>query len=394
MTIFSLPQNTHLRMTLKDMPPAPPLAPSAPPPLQPPPTNTCPLTTPPPGPPPGVVVASPHIYYNMAQTYNISPFISHSLYSQYMTMYKQILELTTDSYISIIRTYHSFTIAAEKEMYPMFYDMIEILGSMNLLESFGTVPIKAAHIGINQPYYHYLNIMRSSTVPTISLADKYFYFYENIGDTMACTFQYIFYDLAIENTDIGLCNIKNYTIQFIRAVMFALKCQAEGGVCVFKISHVFYKPIVQLLYLLTGVYDKVFIVKPASSNIVEHDRYVVCKGFIGGGALNSAAAEYYTKLSNWVTTITQTISANFITNMEELLCPMSDKIPMPFLYKICDINVSLGHKQLEAMEHIIFLLKNKHKTGKIEDFKKNGYNHYLNWCKKYIAPGAGYHANT
>lgn len=334
-----------------------------------------------PPPPPGVV-ASPHIYYNMAQTYNIAPFISHSLHSQYMTMYKQIMELTTESYISTIRTFHPFTVAAEKEMFPMFYDMIEILASMNLLESFGTAPIKAAHIGNNQPYYHYLNIMRNSTLPAIALADKYFYFYENIGDTMACTFQYIFYDLAVESHDIGLCNIKNYTVQFIRAVMFALKCQAEGGICIFKISHMFYKPIVQLIYLLTGVYDKVCIVKPSSSNIMEHDRYVVCRGFMG-----DRAGGYYTKLSNWLTTINQTIASNYIANMEELLCPLSDKIPLPFLYKVCDINVSMGHKQLETMEHIIFLLKNKHKIGKIEDFKKNGYNHYLNWCKKYVSSG-------
>lgn len=373
-------------MTIKSPPLPPPSYPTAIPPLAESAATSAATTATTPHP------ASPHIYYNMAQTYNIPPFVSHSLHTQYTTMYKQLCELIPDestSYATTIRNYHPFSTAAKKEPIPIFYDMIEIITSMGILLPFTAVPIKAVHVGNNQPYYHYLNIMRNATNPLHSLADKYFYFYENIGDNMACAFNYIFYDLAVEFHDLGLCNIKNYTVQFIRAVMFALKCQAEGGVCVFKISHTMHKPIVQLLYLLTGVYDKVFIVKPTSSNIIEHDRYVVCRGFCGGGGgtAPTIADEYHTKLANWLAVITQTMTANFIINMEELLCPLTDKIPLPFLYKVCDANIILGHKQLEAMEQLTYLLKNRHKIGKMEDYKRNGQNQYMNWCKKFIATG-------
>ena len=47
-----------------------------------------------------------------------------------------------------------------------------------------------------------------------------------------------------------------------------------------KISEIFHKPIVDALYFLSSLYEKVYVCKPNTSNIILFDKYIVCKNFI------------------------------------------------------------------------------------------------------------------
>jgi hypothetical protein len=40
-----------------------------------------------------------------------------------------------------------------------------------------------------------------------------------------------------------------------------------------------YKPIIDVLYLLSSLYDKVYILKPNTSNISTFEKYIICKNF-------------------------------------------------------------------------------------------------------------------
>ena len=61
--------------------------------------------------------------------------------------------------------------------------------------------------------------------------------------------------------------------------MVILRNQIQGGNCIIKINDIFYKPIIDILYLLSSLYDKTYILKPNTSNVTSFEKYIVCKGF-------------------------------------------------------------------------------------------------------------------
>ena len=50
------------------------------------------------------------------------------------------------------------------------------------------------------------------------------------------------------------------------------------------------------------------------------------------------------------------------------------------------MNITIGQQQLEALNQIIGILKNKNKYDKIETIKKSNIQKSVNWCEKYKIP--------
>ena len=61
-------------------------------------------------------------------------------------------------------------------------------------------------------------------------------------------------------------------------------------------------------------------------------------------------------------------------------------MPYLFLNKIDDINIVLGQQQLEVMDQIVNILKNKNKEDKIENITKINIQKSVDWCEKYKIP--------
>ena len=62
-------------------------------------------------------------------------------------------------------------------------------------------------------------------------------------------------------------NINSYIINFIQFIMTVLRYQSIGGTSIIKIGYIFHKPIIDLLYLLSSLFEKVYIIKPNTSNV-------------------------------------------------------------------------------------------------------------------------------
>jgi hypothetical protein len=62
------------------------------------------------------------------------------------------------------------------------------------------------------------------------------------------------------------------------------------------------------------------------------------------------------------------------------------ELPYYFITKLDDMNVTIGQQQLEALDQIISILKNKNKDDKIETIKKSNLQKSVNWCEKYKIP--------
>jgi hypothetical protein len=109
------------------------------------------------------------------------------------------------------------------------------------------------------------------------------------------------------------------------------------------------------IYLLNHVFDKVYILKPDSSNVILEDRYVVCKYF-----LKKRSTALIPPLSRLV----EEMTTRFLGKL------LSHGLPCSFLIKIEEINVIIGQKQMDGLSHIINPSKHKsidHNNKSLED---------------------------
>ena len=158
--------------------------------------------------------------------------------------------------------------------------------------------------------------------------------------------------------------------------MTIFRNQKNEGVTIIKINNIFYKPIIDILYLLTSMYEKVYIIKPNTSNITTFDKYIVCKNFIyNDNKITHYKSNYY-KLLNFL----KRLENNYITSIIDF------ELPYYFITKLDDMNITIGQQQLEALNQIIGILKNKNKYDKIEIIKKSNIQKSVNWCEKYKIP--------
>jgi 23S rRNA U2552 (ribose-2'-O)-methylase RlmE/FtsJ len=153
-------------------------------------------------------------------------------------------------------------------------------------------------------------------------------------------------------------------------ICYAIALQKRHGTFILKIFDVFTQATIDLLYLLSTLYDKVFIVKPHTSRPANSERYIICKNF---------------KLDN---------SDSLINSLSKLFPLLNDKpiqrffnidIPYLFINKLEDINAIIGQQQLENILGTLYLLDNN-KPDKLDTIKKNNIQKCIQWCTKYKVP--------
>ena len=81
-------------------------------------------------------------------------------------------------------------------------------------------------------------------------------------------------------------------------------------------------------------------------------------------------------------------SFHFINNLEDknIASLINIEIPNYFINKLDDMNIIIGQQQLEALDQIINVFKNKNKDDKIEMIKKSNIQKSVTWCEKYKIP--------
>ena len=136
-----------------------------------------------------------------------------------------------------------------------------------------------------------------------------------------------------------------------------LSYQKENGVTIIKIDNIFYKPIIDVLYILTSLYDKIYIVKPNTTNIITNERYLVCKHF---------TVKKNEALVNNLELLIKTLNNNSFV-VESLI---NENLSAYFMNKIEDSNINIGHQQIEHLDLLLHIIKNKNRDDKIDTLKK------------------------
>lgn len=152
---------------------------------------------------------------------------------------------------------------------------------------------------------------------------------------------------------------------------YAIITQKYKGHFFLKIFDSFSLNIIQLLYILNNLYEKVYIVKPNTSRYANSERYIVCKYF----KLVDSKDLFYPLLNN----ISQIKNYKYINSIYD------EKINYYFITKLEEINAVIGQQQIEYINSTIELLENEDKSV-INKLIKNNIQKCVNWCIKYKIP--------
>jgi 23S rRNA U2552 (ribose-2'-O)-methylase RlmE/FtsJ len=154
-------------------------------------------------------------------------------------------------------------------------------------------------------------------------------------------------------------------------VSFAIAMQKPGGHFILKIFDIFTKTTVDIIYLLSSLYKKVYIVKPNTSRVANSEKYIVCKGFNGNHSklMNNIISQYHKLKEN-----------DYITSIIE-----SD-IDLYYLNKLEEYNAIFGQQQIENISSTLNLMAFGNKNDKLEVYKKNNVHKCIQWCEKYNIP--------
>jgi hypothetical protein len=183
------------------------------------------------------------------------------------------------------------------------------------------------------------------------------YMSENYGNTM---------HLVVGN----LCgDVKCMLLQLFYGVILQ---QYEGNF-VLRISDFNYSIVKECLYFLGSFYNKIFVYKPCTTNVVNTEKYIICKDF-----RYHNTTQYTSKFINMIPIILE----NDVNSI------LSIQVPSFFSSKIDEINIILGRGLLHALNDIIKLCGNDrcsdHKY--FEKLKNNNITKCIQWCIKYKMP--------
>jgi hypothetical protein len=179
--------------------------------------------------------------------------------------------------------------------------------------------------------------------------------------------------LYFELEDDYYTNLESYFKGVVLILLNILTYQSISGISIIKIDIPFHKPVLDFIYILNGLFDKLYIIKPNSSNIFKNERFLICKFFEKNIEPNS-----YNELKNFI--INYNVKNGIITSL------LNIELPSYFLNKIEESNIIIGQQQLESYDTAINILKNKNKEEKIESIKKNNIQKCIQMCEKFKIP--------
>ena len=317
----------------------------------------------------------------------LQPHISHSLVYYYNDTLKLIEKLcknetdpicnSIDELSKIVNPYEyifskvtgsKFSVSKIKPFSNIFYDFLEISQTLNMFDNYNETNILSLHFGENNnSTIECMNMMREDNNDVnvgFNKVEEYVIDDQNFNNV-----HFLFYEYSNSNEP-------NLIIGMVKFIIKLLQKQKNGGSCVIKIDNLFYKHMIDIVYLLSSLYDKLYIIKPNTSPITSCEKYVVCKYFICN----------YERINIYLEKLSIFLEKLYDDNTWNVSYFVKDEIPYYFINKIEEANIIVGQQQLESLDQIVSILKNKNKEDKIETLKKNNLQKCVHWCEKYRIP--------
>jgi hypothetical protein len=358
-----------------------------------------------------------NIHFSLKDIKNINnknniPYISHSLYNFLLEIKKQIdeIELSNkdiiDTIVKIINPYEflytnvpnfEISVSKVKTISPILFDLIE-MNQICVLNDFFSLN-NSLKFGIfsseNTSIEYFINMVREEHNDL-----QYFYSVNNLFDLYkSISSNNLLYNCFFMEIDNNLYNSNLYLFYLLLYLLSIIKNQEKGGLTIIKISYLFNKSIIDIVYILSCIYDKIQLIKPNVNNIVYSELYLVCKNKLvsplienNNNEKNSIHEDY-----SYLCEIEKNIHLLFLIltndNVENIyiqsIIQLNDKIdclPYFFINKLEELNSIYGQQQLEILDQIINIYKNKLRNDKLEIIKKNNIQKCVQWCEKNQIP--------
>ena len=147
--------------------------------------------------------------------------------------------------------------------------------------------------------------------------------------------------------------------------------QKYMGNFIIKFFDTFTQVSIDLLYILSTLYNEVYFVKPSTSRYANSEKYIVCKGF---------------KLQNNEDIIKQFYRIiGSLTVEKQIERLLNINIPYLFTNTLEEFNAILGQQQIENIASTLNIINNN-KYDRLENMKKNNIQKCITWCQKYNVP--------
>lgn len=278
-----------------------------------------------------------------------------------------------------------FSVSKLRPQSIVFYELMEVTSICNILDSFKTRDINIINISNNwMAANEFFNIMREekndNNLGVQFLNNDMLSFlqsYENV----------IYYNrtdlLFFECPESNKNNISLYFKDMCTILYFIIKLQSQNGNAIIKIDNIFYKPVFDILYILSSFYEKVYLLKPNVSNVIDSGRYIICKNFIMNQEKNF---DFILNLEDFVGANIIINDIDTTPNCEFISSLIDNEMSHYFINKIEESNIVIGQQQLEALGQIISIIKNKNRDEKMETLKKNNIQKCILWCERHQIP--------
>jgi hypothetical protein len=169
---------------------------------------------------------------------------------------------------------------------------------------------------------------------------------------------------------------KLYALTCVHILEVILREVETNDSIVITLDHLFIKPVIDFIYIVTTMFQKVGFTKPTISNPTTFEKFLICQHF-------SFDSKQISRLQTQLTQVKTSLQINDSLCIASLL---TMELPAIFLNKIDDINVIFGQAQLETLHQIISLKNSKNKDERIETMQKNGIQKSTQWCEKFEVP--------
>lgn len=156
-------------------------------------------------------------------------------------------------------------------------------------------------------------------------------------------------------------------------IAFAIACQKKGGSFFIKMFDTFTPGSIDMLYLLSMLYDQVYFCKPHTSRYANSEKYIICKGFRVSDTKPLVISLYH---------LLQSFADNTNNYLDRIF---TFDIPYVTVNRIEEYNAIFGQQQIECISQTLGLI-NGNNYDRIENMKKSHIQKCVSWCQKYKLP--------
>lgn len=196
-------------------------------------------------------------------------------------------------------------------------------------------------------------------------------------------------DFNLQENQVGLL--------LVSQLAMASAVQKQGGTFIMKMFDVFTKLSLDILYLLSLMYEKVSIVKPNTSRYANSERYIVAQGFKSADGRCDWAIQFAPILEKIPTRSIENGNDNVDDTDDidknkpgefataNIISLVSEEIPRYFITRVEESNATIGQQQMDVISNTLTMIKNP-RQDKMEKMRISGIQRCVLWCQKYNMP--------